>query len=366
MYENPQDAEELAYNLVYARRINDAIASGERGAIASTVLPEDIHRTDAANKSDVDDDTLVQAAKEALTRPSDFGYYGDLPLFQSWGFVSFQSAVSDTVERSNFRSAQRILSEVAVDPEGDGAEDADDYVSQIGVSHWLVGSADHLAVRVLEDQEGPVIAANLTYTFVRAVELAVGLRDYPVLDENDWSELEMECQDESWDGYIESLVTREIEEHFGVDDISELTLFGEPVTIGWIQVTPATYDSVGELLREIYFGHASTEWVEESASSFHNANHDVVMEDLYTLFDAPDFGICEYIPAHANAEVPAVTTLDIPTINHPVPACQQCADFYTNSPALAHPMNKDPFAPFDSLNEMIDSRLHEHRADDSE
>src|SRR6267154_314629 len=227
-------------------------------------------RPSAASLSDVDEDTLVKAAREALTRPSDFGYYGGLPLFESWGFVFFQSAASDTVERSNFRTARAALegratadgvtrctdcrtelhespnahlwldsqsgSLCAQAPWGshrpgdsnqrDRAEDADAslYVQTVGVSHWLVGSADHLAVRVLVNEEGPTEADNLTFTFVHAVELALSLTDYPVLDESDWSELESEGQDAAWGAYLGSDVLDEICEFFGVDYVAELEL----------------------------------------------------------------------------------------------------------------------------------------------
>lgn len=245
--------------------------------------PTEPARPSAASLSEVDEDTLVKAAREALIRPSDFGYYGDLPLFESWGFVFFQSAASDTVERSNFRTALAALQGRAVHDDGDQAEngDASFYVQTVGVSHWLVGSADHIAVRVLVDEDGPVEAGNLTYTFVHAVELTLFLQDYPVLDDSDWSELEFEEQDAEWDAYLGSDVLSEITEFYGVDDIAELELNSPETKFdGW--------NSIGELfgegdnaatVRSAYYRHDSTEWVEES-SSFHNARHELVMNDI--------------------------------------------------------------------------------------
>lgn len=246
-------------------------------------------RTDAASKSEVDDFTLVKAAREALTRPSNFGYYGDLPLFESWGFVFFQSAASDTIERSNFRSALAALQGRAKGwPDGDGAEDSDEYVQTVGVRHWLVGSANHLAVRVLDDQDGPVVAENLTHTFVHAVELALSLQDYSILDESDWSELESECQDEMWDAWLGQDVTHEIVAYFGVDDIDELSRVTHPVVIdGYTSINPPEYATTGEMLRDAYYRHESTEWTEDTPSSFVNANHDEVVKSIFELFVDP-------------------------------------------------------------------------------
>lgn len=236
----------------------------------------------AASLSDVDEDTLVKAAREALTRPSDFGYYGRLPMFESWGFVFFQSAASDTLERSNFRVALAALQGRAVHDDGDQAEDDDHtlYVQTVGASHWLVGAADHLAVRVLVDEGGPVTADNLTHTFVHAAELALSLQDYPALDESDWSELESEGQDEAWDGYLGSQVLDEITEFYGVDNIDELELKPAGTKYdGWNTIESLYADTNAEVVHEVYYRHESTEWIEEG-TSFHNGQHERVMSDL--------------------------------------------------------------------------------------
>jgi hypothetical protein len=230
--------------------------------------------------TDVDNDTLVKAAQEALTRPSDFGYFGDLPLFESWGFVSGQSAASDTLERSNYRSALRQLIERATSADGDQAGDANDYVQEVHVSDWLVGSADHVAVRVLRDDSAETSADNLTKTFVLAVELAVALQDSPVLDESDWSELQTERQEEMWNAYLRDQVLTEICEFFQVDEVSELTLNTPEATFdGWNTIGELFADSNAEAVHAAYYQHESTEWVEEG-TSFHNGHDTEVMRDL--------------------------------------------------------------------------------------
>jgi hypothetical protein len=246
-------------------------------------------RPSAASLSDVDADDLVKAAREALTQPSDFGYYGSRPLFESWGFVFFQSAASDTLERSNFRTALAELQGRATHDDGDQATDATDYVQTVGFSHWLVGSADHLAVRVLVDEDGPVEADNLTFTFVHAAELAIFLHDdHPVLDESDWSELQSEEQDAVWDAYLGSEVLSEITEFYGVDDVAELEL-NDPHTLfdGWTRIGELFGDGDNaETVRSAYYQHESTEWIEEG-TSFYNGRHDLVMNDILHLLFVP-------------------------------------------------------------------------------
>lgn len=263
-------------------------------------------RPSAASLSDVDEDTLVKAAREALTRPSDFGYYGDLPLFESWGFVFFQSAASGTLERSNFRVARASLEEASKkDREAalllhDG--DASDYVQEVGVSHWLVGSADHLAVRVLVDEDGPITADNLTHTFVHAVELALSIKDYPVLDESDFSELESEEQDAAWDSWLRHEVINDITDHFGVDDIAELTLMPPDTKFdGWNTIENLCADTNEEAVHAAYYRHESTEWIEEG-TSFYNGQHETVMDDLKTKLFVTRIEQVERAHADANRE----------------------------------------------------------------
>lgn len=153
----------------------------------------------------IDDDDLIKAAKEALERPSDFGYYGGLPLFQSWGLTYAQDRDSDVLNRSNYRRLLEDAQGVATADDGDKAEDASEYIDVVHCSHWLCGWMDHIAVRVLEDPEGDVTPENITHTFKFMADACLRLRDeYPVYDESDYSELETEeteaAFDSEWDG----------------------------------------------------------------------------------------------------------------------------------------------------------------------
>lgn len=156
-------------------------------------------------KFDMWDDDLVKAAREALERPSDFGYFGSLPLFESWGLTFGQNRDSDVLERSNYR---RLLSDaegVATAEDGDNAEDASDYIQSVHMSHWLCGWIDQVAVRVLIDPDKGIEVDNITNTFKFVAQACLYLRDeYPIYDESDYSELEFEeCEaafDSEWNG----------------------------------------------------------------------------------------------------------------------------------------------------------------------
>ena len=142
------------------------------------------------------DDELVQGAREALERPPDFGYYGELDLFGSWGLTFAQHRDSDALQRSNYRSVVKACREHVT---ALGLEPTE-YLDEIHCSHWAHGWVDHLAVRVLEDVDQPLTPDNLTQAFRFLVGAAVFLREcYPIWNEEDLSELEAEeaADDES-------------------------------------------------------------------------------------------------------------------------------------------------------------------------
>lgn len=231
----------------------------------------------------IDDDTLVEAAREALSRDDGsvipYHYWGSLPLWQSWGPIYGKSDDADTMVRSNWRVMLADLQGVATADDGDGADDASEYVDTFYVSGY--GGSDKIAVRVLVDEDGGVTADNLTATFRHAVELAIYLRhEGPVLDESDWSELETEEQWAAWDTGLGNDVLSEIADHFEVDDVEELALAGPSVKFdGWNPIEYVAGDNVADTIRSAYYQHESTEWIEEGAS-FHNGRHEDVLRDL--------------------------------------------------------------------------------------
>jgi hypothetical protein len=103
-------------------------------------------------------------------------YFGEVwPAYYSAGVG--QSRDSDALERSNFACMLRVI----------GGES--DTVTVVRESHWAVGWVEWIAIH--QDDE-------------KALRLADGIKaqleDYPVIDEDHWSELEWSEAAEYWDG----------------------------------------------------------------------------------------------------------------------------------------------------------------------
>lgn len=147
------------------------------------------------------DNWIVDQAKKSLTRPDDFGWFGDDEMFVTWGFAGINWAKNsdDILNESNFRVITKDLM-------GRFPEDFD----ICGTNHWAVGSLDQLRVRVLKS-EGDVVFDNITEAFSALMEWHDCLQDYAIADESDFYDLEYESLIEyvsyelsrSWDDYIE-------------------------------------------------------------------------------------------------------------------------------------------------------------------
>jgi hypothetical protein len=128
------------------------------------------------------DEQLAEAAKECLTQPPHSAWWDD-KLYDTFGSVmSWAERGDDILSESNYKTAVRLLEAI-------NSED----VMDISASHWLVGSLRQLFVRVRDDED------NYTPVFIEAVRIAYGLKDYPVLDEDDYSERESEAFEKTLD-----------------------------------------------------------------------------------------------------------------------------------------------------------------------
>jgi len=106
------------------------------------------------------------------TMPSN--YFGAVwPAYYSAGIG--QSRDSDALERSNFRCMLAAL----------GGES--DTVEVVRASHWAVGWVEWIAIH--QDDSRALAIAD---------KIAARLEDYPVIDEDDWGELEQEDANETW------------------------------------------------------------------------------------------------------------------------------------------------------------------------
>jgi hypothetical protein len=135
-----------------------------------------------------DDNTLVKAATEALTRPGSY-MTSDDRLFWSHGLTFGQHRDSDVLDRSNY---ERISEDMRAEFPGD--------IDVQYFSHWAVGYGETLVVRVLRDPEDDITPENITGAFMVITAITDGLRcDYPVYDDSHYSQLEYDEQREEYE-----------------------------------------------------------------------------------------------------------------------------------------------------------------------
>jgi len=117
-------------------------------------------------------DLAEQVVEESAHIP-DFGYWGDVPLGETWGFTISQNRDSGPMERSNWE----VITE-------DMEKRFPKNVEIVHSSHWAVGWVEQLAVRML-DKRGKVTKAGKAI-----LDWKESLENYPVADEEHFSDLE--------------------------------------------------------------------------------------------------------------------------------------------------------------------------------
>ena len=115
--------------------------------------------------------------KKALTLPNSFGT-GDTRFGRTWALGPIiETRDSDALARSNARVLKR---ELEARPEFEGQWEV------TGCNHWAVGWVDHLSFVPVDDKGEP----SGVFKFLTA--WFKGLDDYPIADEDDFSQLEAE------------------------------------------------------------------------------------------------------------------------------------------------------------------------------
>jgi hypothetical protein len=140
-------------------------------------------------------ENILKCAKDGLQKPEDFGYWGPEDMFKTWGFCGVdKNRDSNLLEISNFEVITKDL--MTTFPLDFRIEN---------YSHWLVGNVDRLVCRILK-HEIPFIdevkQEDITIAFRAAMEWLDQLKNYPVADENDYSDKQFEeaiKQIEGWD-----------------------------------------------------------------------------------------------------------------------------------------------------------------------
>lgn len=124
----------------------------------------------------------MRTLQKAMQSPSAFdslrNYLGDIPDAE-WMCLLGQNRDSDCLTRSNFRSALKAL----------GGE-ANENVRVFRFGHWACGWVEYLAVK------GDRIPL--------AEEIEKAVEDYPVVDEEDFSNLEQEEANGTWENCFDN------------------------------------------------------------------------------------------------------------------------------------------------------------------
>lgn len=129
--------------------------------------------------SKMSEEEIAKWKKEALARPSDFGYFGDREgMFETWTLGPvIQTRDSGIRGKANASTIKTMLKS---DPS------LEDDWEITGCKHWAVGWVDQLSFRVI-DEEGELTRIS------RVIKgIFDSLSEYPVLDDSLYSEMEYE------------------------------------------------------------------------------------------------------------------------------------------------------------------------------
>lgn len=140
--------------------------------------------TDAEYQKQAED--MVAKTKEAMRQS--FLYGGDLPLGETWAWTAGRSRDSDLLNQSNFAVILEDMKQFRKDVK----------VERYG--HWGPGWVERLCVRML-DKDGKVTKAGRA-----AVDWEKRLEDYPVADDEDWSDRQDEAMDKNLKAAVEDLL----------------------------------------------------------------------------------------------------------------------------------------------------------------
>lgn len=149
--------------------------------------------------------------KYADFKPTPFDATGlGLPDQQDWGVAPVaQTRDSDALEQSNFETFLNMLRECG-ESEGDGTDGETWEVHRFG--HWGPGWFEVVLVK----------PGSKAYAI--AVDCARALENYPVLDDQDFSNREHEEYSEAWDNYARREFCDMLKREFGLYDAGFDTL----------------------------------------------------------------------------------------------------------------------------------------------
>lgn len=117
-----------------------------------------------------------------------FVWFGerDVPDPENWTIVYTSNRDSGLIDQSNSAAIAKALEPFFEDERED--------ISEQSHSHWAVGYVDGYAIRVHPlNKEGVPTTSEYTPAFQKYCELLISLENYPILNEDDYSQRETEA-----------------------------------------------------------------------------------------------------------------------------------------------------------------------------
>ena len=152
--------------------------------------------------NDLSEEHVVKMAQLSLTRPDDFGYWGNVELFNTWGWAGIDyNRDSDILEQANYQAFHR-----------DVVPSFKDFFTSERMNHWAVGWVERTLVQVLHNDVDGVIYDNITGAFCETLVTLEALQEYPILDDELYSDLEWEENIRLIEIYAPDMVDRNVED----------------------------------------------------------------------------------------------------------------------------------------------------------
>ena len=152
-----------------------------------------------AMRTSLPEDYIVDMAKRSLQRPEDFGYWGNVEMFNTWGWAGIDyHRDSNILDHANYEAFHRDI--------------VPDYIHHFEserMNHWAVGWIERTLVKVLANDEDGIIFENITDAFCKTVEVLDCLQEYAVLDDELYCEMEWKKNIDILESESPPMVSRE-------------------------------------------------------------------------------------------------------------------------------------------------------------
>jgi len=156
--------------------------------------------------------TLYQPIRLKRWTMPDYYFGAEWPEFYGSGFGRHRD--SDCLTRANFDAALKLIQTATTLPDDAENEDGESIHPQVVCeNHWAVGWVEWIAIH--ESDEGALKCAD---------GLQEAVEDYPVVDEELFSQYETDEAEESWNNYGRRDVIRQIASDYGLSELAKEAL----------------------------------------------------------------------------------------------------------------------------------------------